>query len=222
MIGGIEQTTLELWQVLDRIATPVFITDRQHRVIFANRAFCQRSHYSLSEFAEKVDHILSSELRDNEAIFLTGTQVIQSGYLYDATGIAQEISLIKAITYDATGKPYVVATIDDLLTQPKTQATQLEQEIQERKAAEAALVRSQQRLTLLIQQSPFMFVEWTAKYKIQTWNATAERVFGYRRSEAVGRSLDEILPELAREEVLDQIAFCPSNFVRRNPNARLS
>ncbi|GAP99036.1 PAS domain S-box protein [Leptolyngbya sp. NIES-2104] len=204
MIGEIEQTALELWQVLDRVAAPIFIKDRQHRVIFANRALCQRSHYSLPEFLENVDRILSAEIRDDEAIFLTGTQVTQSGYLHDATGIAQEISIVKAITYDAVGTPYIVATIADVLTQPK--ATQLEQEIQERKAAEAALVRSQQRLTLLIQQSPFMFVEWTAQYQIQTWNATAARVFGYRRSEAVGRSLDEILPELAREEVLNQIA----------------
>ncbi|MGG6266193.1 PAS domain S-box protein [Leptolyngbya sp. AN03gr2] len=206
MIGAIEQTELELWQVLDRVAVPIFITDRQHRIVFANRALCQRSHYSLSEFLENVDRIFSSELRDSEKIFQSGIQTIQSGYLYDATGIAQEISLVKAITYSAARTPYIVATIDDLLNQPKAQATQLEQEIQERKAAEAALVRSQQRLTLLIQQSPFMFVEWSADYKIQTWNATAQRVFGYRRSEAVGRSLDEILPELAREEVLDQIA----------------
>lgn len=204
MIGAIEQTALGLWQVLDRVATPIFIRNQQHRVIFANHAFCQRSHYSLSEFLENADRILSAELRDDEAIFLNGTQVVQSGYLYDATGIAQEILLVKALTYDAVGMPYIVATIDDSFNQPK--ATQLEQEIQERKAAEAALVRSQQRLTLLIQQSPFMFVEWTAQYKIQTWNATAERVFGYRRSEAVGRSLDEILPELAQKEVLDQIA----------------
>ncbi|BAU14305.1 PAS/PAC sensor signal transduction histidine kinase [Leptolyngbya sp. NIES-3755] len=206
MIGAIEQTELELWQVLDRVAVPIFIIDRQHRIVFANRALCQRSHYNLSEFLENVDRIFSSELRDDEVIFQTGTQVIQSGYLYDATGIAQEISLVKSITYGAAGTPYIVATINDLLSQPKAQATQLEQEIQERKAAEAALVRSQQRLTLLIQQSPFMFVEWSADYKIQTWNATAQRVFGYHRSEAVGRSLDEILPELAREEVLDQIA----------------
>ncbi|MBE9011011.1 PAS domain S-box protein [Pseudanabaenaceae cyanobacterium LEGE 13415] len=206
MIGAIEQTELNLWQVLDRVAVPIFITDRQHRVVFANRAFCQRSHYTLPEFAENIERILSSELRENESIFLNGTQTIQSGYLYDATGITQEISLVKAITYSAAGQPYIIATIHDLLNQPKVQATQLEQEIQERKAAEAALIRSQQRLTLLIQQSPFMFVEWTASYKVQTWNATAERVFGYRRSEAVGRSLDEILPELAREEVLDQIA----------------
>lgn len=204
MIGAIEQTALVLWEVLDRVAAPIFIKDRQHRVIFANRALCQRSHYSLSEFLENVDRIFSPELKDDEAIFTTGIQVIQSGYLYDATGIAQEISIVKAIAHDTDGTPYIIATIENLLTQPK--ATQLEQEIQERKAAEAALVRSQQRLTLLIQQSPFMFVEWTAQYQIQTWNATAARVFGYRRSEAVGRSLDDILPELAREEVLDQIA----------------
>jgi len=108
MIGVIEQTELELWQVLDRVAVPIFITDRQHRIVFANRALCQRSHYSLSEFIENVDRILSPELRDDETIFQSGTQTIQSGYLYDATGIAQEISLVKAITYSPSGTPYIV------------------------------------------------------------------------------------------------------------------
>ncbi|MBW4442585.1 MAG: PAS domain S-box protein [Plectolyngbya sp. WJT66-NPBG17] len=202
----IEQTALGLWQVLDRVAAPIFIQDRQHRVIFANRALCQRSHYTASEFLEKIDRIFSSELRNNGAIFTTEIPVIQTGFLYNAAGMAQEISIEKEIVRDANGTPFIVATIEDLISQSKAESTQLQQEIQERKAAEAALVRSQQRLTLLIQQSPFMFVEWSANHKIQTWNATAQRTFGYRRSEAVGQSLDEILPELAREEVLDQIA----------------
>ncbi len=204
MIGKEKTELLSLWQVLDRVAAPVFIKDRQHRVVFANRALCQRSQYTASDFIKNVDRIFSADLKDDEAIFTTETDATQTGYLYDATGIAQEISIVKAIVRDADGTPFIVATIEDVITQ--SEAIQLEQEIQERKAAEAALVRSQQRLTLLIQQSPFMFVEWSAEYKIQTWNATAERVFGYRRSEAVGRSLDEILPELVRDEVFDQIA----------------
>lgn len=203
MMGkGIKQPVLGIEQVLDRVAAPIFIKDRQHHVVFANQALCQRSHYSASEFLEKVDQILSADLSDDEAIFTRENPIVQAGYLYDASGIAQKILVTKEIVRDAEGTPFIVATIGDV----QAESMLLQQEIQERKAAEAALVRSQQRLTLLIQQSPFIFVEWSADYKIQTWNTTAQMIFGYRRSEAVGRPLDEILPELAREEVLDQIA----------------
>ncbi|HWO42608.1 MAG TPA: PAS domain-containing protein [Candidatus Eisenbacteria bacterium] len=35
--------------------------------------------------------------------------------------------------------------------------------------------------------------------KIVFWNAAAERIFGYRRSEALGQSLDLIIPERFRQ-----------------------
>ena len=206
MISQEKTAALSLWQVLNSVTAPIFIKDRQHCLVFVNRALCQRSQYSAPEFSEKIDRIFSPQLLDDGVIFTTETPLIQTGYFYDASGIAQEVSIVKVIVHDADGVPFIVATIEDVIVQSNAESVQLQQEIQERKAAEAALVRSQQRLTLLVQQSPFMFVEWTANYKIQTWNGAAERVFGYRRSQAVGRSLDEILPELVREEVLDQIA----------------
>ncbi|HTL88372.1 MAG TPA: PAS domain-containing protein, partial [Leptolyngbya sp.] len=203
-MSGEERAAFSFWQVLDSVAAPIFIQDQQHRIVFANRSLYHRSQYTDSEFLAQADRIFSPDLLNSEAVFTSKDPFVQTGYLYDAAGIVQEISIVKTIAQDASGTPFIVATIKEIQSTPES--TQLQQEIQERKAVEAALVRSQQRLTLLVQQSPFTVVEWTANYKIQTWNKTAERVFGYRRSEAVGRSLEEILPELVCEEAFNQIA----------------
>jgi two-component system, NtrC family, sensor kinase len=184
----------DLWQMLDRVAAPIFIQDDQQRIIFANQALLARLHYKSAEFLHNLDRIFSPDLR----LSLTQNLSLHTGYLYDADGIAQAISISTALLHSAEGLPFIVATIAE-------STNQLDQEIQERKAAEAALMRSQQRLTLLIQQSPFVFVEWGANYKIQTWNFAAQGIFGYSRTEAVGQSLDLILPEFLKAEVLTAI-----------------
>ncbi|MCU0551352.1 MAG: PAS domain S-box protein [Leptolyngbya sp. Prado105] len=182
---------LNLWQVLDQVAAPIFIQDHQHRIVFVNQALCQKSLYNAAEFIAHVDRILTPDLRIG---------LSQTGYLYNAKGQAQAITISTSIIQNAKGSSFTIATL-----QESSNSTQLDQEIQERKTAEAALIRLQQRLSLLIQQSPFAFVEWGADYQIQTWNFAAQKVFGYSRTEAVGRSLEQILPEFLKKEVLSAI-----------------
>ncbi|WGV23225.1 PAS domain S-box protein [Halotia branconii] len=77
----------------------------------------------------------------------------------------------------------------------------LQAEIIERLHAAADLRASQQRLALLIQQTPIGVIEWDTKFEIQEWNPAAERIFGYSKSEVLGRYLDFLVPEVAREHV---------------------
>ncbi len=183
-----------LWRVLDQVATPIFVQNHHQQIVFANQALCTLAHYSAAEFLRNVDRILSPDLTTG---LTAGTQ---TGYLYNANGGTQEISVVKSAVQ---GMPLIVATIKET---ESANSDQLDQAIQERKAAEVALMRSQQRLTLLIQQSPFVFVEWGADYKIQTWNFAAQRTFGYSRKEAVGQSLEKILPEFLKADFLTVIA----------------
>ncbi|MBE9079681.1 AAA family ATPase [Romeria aff. gracilis LEGE 07310] len=57
------------------------------------------------------------------------------------------------------------------------------------------LEQSQQRLKLLIQQSPVAIMEWNTDFEIQSWNPAAERVFGYRAEEVLGQHFRCIVPE---------------------------
>jgi PAS domain S-box-containing protein len=52
---------------------------------------------------------------------------------------------------------------------------------------------------LLLQQAPDAAIFADLKGIIREWNPAAERVFGHSREEAIGRSLDLIVPERFRE-----------------------
>ncbi|MEX0270109.1 PAS domain S-box protein [Leptolyngbyaceae cyanobacterium UHCC 1019] len=77
----------------------------------------------------------------------------------------------------------------------------LEQQICDRQQSEEALRHSQQKLSLLFQQTPLAIIEWNANREVQEWNPAAERIFGYQRQEAIGRPFGFLLPDLIRDEV---------------------
>ncbi|MEP0916180.1 AAA family ATPase [Leptolyngbya sp. DQ-M1] len=55
--------------------------------------------------------------------------------------------------------------------------------------------QSQQRLNLLIQQSPIAVLEWNKQFEIQAWNHAAEAVFGYSAEEVMGKHCRMFIPE---------------------------
>ena len=75
-------------------------------------------------------------------------------------------------------------------------------DVTERKQAEEALRRSEQTLSLHLRQTPLAFIEWNRDAEVVAWNPAAERIFGYSRSEALGRRMIPVLvPERAQAHV---------------------
>ena len=75
-------------------------------------------------------------------------------------------------------------------------------DITEMKKAEQAVRESQQRLSLLVQQSPLAVIEWNTDFEVVQWNEAAEHIFGYTREEALGRhAAGLIVPEEVRDLV---------------------
>ncbi|MEH2266794.1 PAS domain S-box protein [Nostoc sp.] len=74
-------------------------------------------------------------------------------------------------------------------------------DITEYKQAEAELRASQQRLALLIEQTPLAIIEWNTNFEVQTWNRAAEGMFGYTTEEMLGNPFEIIVPENARKHV---------------------
>ncbi|MEH1965122.1 PAS domain-containing sensor histidine kinase [Nostoc sp.] len=74
-------------------------------------------------------------------------------------------------------------------------------DITEYKQAEAELRGSQQRLALLIEQTPLAIIEWNSKFEVQTWNRAAEKIFGYTTEEMLGNRFEMIIPESAKKHV---------------------
>jgi PAS domain S-box-containing protein len=80
--------------------------------------------------------------------------------------------------------------------------TELEREIHERQRAEAGLREHSQRLSLHVLNTPLGVIEWDTDFKAVEWNKSAERIFGYTRDEALGRTArDLIIPDQEIEKI---------------------
>ncbi|MBN1955919.1 MAG: GAF domain-containing protein [Anaerolineae bacterium] len=82
----------------------------------------------------------------------------------------------------------------------------LERRVAERttelEAQKEALRKSEQRLSLHVQQTPLAVIEWNVNFEVVEWNPSAERIFGYSRQETLGRSaLELIVPASIHEQV---------------------
>jgi PAS domain S-box-containing protein len=72
---------------------------------------------------------------------------------------------------------------------------ELEEDIDKRKRVEQELHEREERYRALVEQSPIAIIEWDAQFKVIEWNAAAERIFGYPREQAIGRSASFIMYE---------------------------
>ncbi|MEA5583583.1 AAA family ATPase [Nodularia harveyana UHCC-0300] len=72
---------------------------------------------------------------------------------------------------------------------------QLQRSLHDLSAAQSHLQASQQRLQLLVEQTPLGVIEWDTNFLVTDWNPAAERIFGYTKQEALGRQFQFIIPE---------------------------
>ena len=68
-------------------------------------------------------------------------------------------------------------------------------------ARDTALRESQQRLSVLVQNTPLGVVVWNANLEFVEWNKSAERILGYSEAEVIGKKVFLIIPESARPHV---------------------
>ncbi|MFN6483985.1 MULTISPECIES: AAA family ATPase [unclassified Nostoc] len=80
-------------------------------------------------------------------------------------------------------------------------AQQLERSLDELSAAQCSLQASQQRLQLLVQQTPLAVIEWDTNFQVIDWNPAAERIFGYTKQEALGCQFQFIIPQTIQAEM---------------------
>lgn len=77
----------------------------------------------------------------------------------------------------------------------------LENEIIKHKQTVKALLQSQQRLSLLVQQTPIAIIEWNLNSQISDWNPAAEQLFGYKKTEVIGHHATELMmPGCTKEQ----------------------
>jgi len=119
--------------------------------------------------------------------------------------IARKISLPlthftqKLLTFDGRSKFPTIKTSDPDINNLVNVFANL---ISQREAAEIALKESQQRLQLHRKLSPIGVIEWSTDFRFLDVNIAAEKMFGFKKDELVGKQIyNSILPESARKQV---------------------
>ena len=64
-------------------------------------------------------------------------------------------------------------------------------DITERKRVEEEAQEAHQRLTFHVESSPLAVIEWDSDFRVSRWSASAERLFGWKAEEVLGKHVNE-------------------------------
>ena len=64
-------------------------------------------------------------------------------------------------------------------------------DITERKRAEEEAQETHQRLTFHVENSPLAVIEWDSDFRVSRWSASAERLYGWKADEVLGKHVSE-------------------------------
>ncbi len=85
--------------------------------------------------------------------------------------------------------PPVFAYVEGTLSGKENKCLAMFIDITDRKKTEEALRESAQRLKFHFENSPLAIVEWDMDYVVTRWSREAERLFGWKAEEAVGKQM---------------------------------
>ncbi len=173
----------------------VFVKDLAGRYLMMNSAGARFLGRTVDDVIGKDDfELFSPEVghsimeRDREVILSGETQTYEEPAT--AAGVTRTYLATKGPYRDPSGKVIGLLGIC--------------RDISDRKIAEEAMRRSQQKLRIHIEHTPLAVVEWDLQFRVTAWNPSAERVFGYSRQEALGQFGSFIVPAQFRQFV-DQV-----------------
>lgn len=85
-------------------------------------------------------------------------------------------------------------------------------DISVRKKAEMELKNSQKRLSSHLDNTPLAAIFWDENFKVIDWNKTAEKIFGFTKSEVLGKHANDlIIPEELKDEINEMFQHLLAN-----------
>lgn len=137
--------------VINGIADPLFVKDRQHRWVFCNDAFCRWLDQTRSKVLGQSDDrffLLEQAQRwwaIEKQVFLTGLPHTLEEQLVDARGELQAIATRRVRVQDETGQCFVMGTIRDISEQRQVEAELKRSEAEIREQALTLIELSQSK-----------------------------------------------------------------------------
>ncbi len=180
------EDTLARYQLLSENARDIMLFIRQDgRIIEANRAAVAAYGYDRAALLDKTIY----DLRDPASVPAVDVQMQQA----DSSGILFETVHRRA---DGTLFPVEVSSIGALIDHRRVLVSII-RDISARQRIEAA----QAQLAAIIQSTDDAIIGKTLEGTIISWNAAAERIYGYSAEEAIGRSIQMLAPPDRADEI---------------------
>lgn len=189
LITGLQEKG-PLW-LLESAADAMFIADPAGRIVHANAAASALFGYAPAEFAGlSVEDLIPGRFRAGHAAqhqayaAHPGSRAMGAGLeLYglrkDGGEFAADVSL------SPLEDGHVLATVHD---------------ISRRKSAESALAEQTARLAAIVETAVDAIITIDERGLIDSFNPSAERLFGYSREEVLGRNVSMLMPAPYREQ----------------------
>ena len=134
---------------------------------------------------------------------LTYDDLIQTYYLEDQeklnqhfdlvflTGKQVELDVIASLPSQKTACHHLVITPIKDDTGKNNRILGIIQDITNRKIAEKELEMAHKRLAFHIHNSPLGLIEWNKDLQVKSWSSQAEKIFGWKSDEVIGKRWDE-------------------------------
>jgi PAS domain S-box-containing protein len=176
-----------LERILNSISDPIFVKDRQHRLVYVNEAECRLSGLAREDMLGKTDYdFFPREQVDvfwqkDDLVLETGQEDVNEETITQSSGETSTIVTKKTRYVDREGKSFIVSIIRD---------------ITDRKHAEEALRDSEQFVHSIVENIPDMiFVKDAKELRFVMLNKAAERLIGYSREKLLGKSDHDFFPK---------------------------
>ena len=178
-------------RIINAVADPIFVNDRQHRMVLVNDAFCLLSGHPREEIIGKTpeDLVKPEEARifmerDN-LVFESGKESSNEEQITDEHGNRQFMITKKTIYEAPNGEQFIVGVINN---------------ITERIKAEEALRENEAKFRDLFDNAPVAYHELDTEGCFTRINHTEELLLGYTNEELKGRHPSEIIVEKTSRE----------------------
>jgi len=184
------ESRLFLSRVIDTIADPVLVKDREHRWILSNQAFCEFIGHPMAFLLGKSDFDFFPEQQarshwmSDEAVLDSGEEYVNEETLTGRDGLIRTIVVKKTCYADDMGRQFLVIIILD---------------ISERKQMEAELRQREQEFRVLVENSPDPIFRYNSGCRRIYANPAVERLVGRPVAQLLNRMPSDASVVSARE-----------------------
>lgn len=175
------ESPILLKRLLDASVDGLFAFDRDCRIIAWNRAMERMSGLQregvFERRADEVFPFLRSEGGDScLSMALAGTESVFEDHSYGPSASGVFESRYSPLTDDDNNIVGGIAVVTD---------------ISARRQAEEAAQTAYRQLAFHVESSPLAVIEWDSDFRVSRWSESAERLFGWKSDEVLGKHVNE-------------------------------